>query len=321
MEDDTAAIRHSPSCRSLTGIFCSRSLPLGQFAKGGKPQDMPEVNNFAELEVLLDKCQSALSYRFHDIELLAMCLTHASSARTRLHSNERLEFLGDAILGLVVCEALYHRFPEAAEGELTRIKSIVVSRVTCATMASRVRLEEFVLVGKGLDHGGHIPPSILAGTFEGLIAGIYLDGGLEAARTFLMPLVNPEIESSAATLHMQNFKSLLQHIAQKKLGVTPMYRVIDERGPDHSKVFHISAVIAGRVFPAAWGANKKEAEQTAAQHALEELLGEDTAEGQPVSIAADAPEIAQSSETDAASVHDATITAEPEPFGFGVDNS
>lgn len=128
-------------------------------------------------------------------------------------------------------------------------------------------LEEFVLVGKGLDHDGHIPSSILAGTFEGLIAGIYLDGGLEAARTFLMPLLDPEIESSAATLHMQNFKSLLQHIAQKKLGSTPNYRVLDERGPDHSKVFHISAVVAGRVFPAAWGSNKKEAEQTAAARA------------------------------------------------------
>ena len=282
---------------------------------------MPEVTNFTELEVLLDKCQAALGYQFRDIELLAMCLTHASSARTRLHSNERLEFLGDAILGTVVCEALYHRFPEAAEGEMTRIKSIVVSRVTCATMASRVRLEEFVLVGKGLDHGGHIPPSILAGTFEGLIAGIYLDGGLEAARSFLTPLIDPEIESSAATLHMQNFKSLLQHIAQKKLGSTPNYRVLDERGPDHSKVFHISAVVAGRVFPAAWGANKKEAEQTAAQHALEELLGEDTVAGQPGASIADPLPVEQEIESDAGSVPVVANTAEPEPFGFGVENS
>lgn len=281
---------------------------------------MPEVNNFAELEVLLDKCQAALSYRFRDIELLAMCLTHASSARTRLHSNERLEFLGDAILGMVVCEELYHRFPEAAEGELTRIKSIVVSRATCATMASRVRLEEFVLVGKGLDHGGHIPLSILAGTFEGLIAGIYLDGGLEAARSFLTPLVTPEIESSAATLHMQNFKSLLQHIAQKKLGATPIYRLLDERGPDHSKVFHISAVVAGRIFPAAWGSNKKEAEQTAAQHALEELLAEDTTESPPASTSVD-PENMKSSEIDSGTIHEDAIIAEPEPFGLGVENS
>lgn len=282
---------------------------------------MPEVTNFTELEVLLAKCQTALGYQFHDIELLAMCLTHASSARTRLHSNERLEFLGDAILGTVVCEALYHRFPEAAEGEMTRIKSIVVSRVTCATMASRVRLEEFVLVGKGLDHGGHIPPSILAGTFEGLIAGIYLDGGLEAARSFLTPLIDPEIESSAATLHMQNFKSLLQHIAQKKLGSTPSYRVLDERGPDHSKVFHISAVVAGRVFPAAWGANKKEAEQTAAQHALEELLGEDNVADPPAASNAEPVSVEPEVEADAGSVQVAANTAEPELFGFGVENS
>ncbi len=279
---------------------------------------MPEVNNFAELEVLLDQCQTALNYRFQDIELLAMCLTHASSARTRLHSNERLEFLGDSILGVVVCEALYHRFPESAEGELTRIKSIVVSRVTCASMAARVRLEEFVLVGKGLDHGGHIPPSILAGTFEGLIAGIYLDGGLEAARKFLTPLIEPEIESSAATLHEQNFKSLLQHIAQKKLGATPMYRLLDERGPDHSKVFHISAVVAGRVFPAAWGANKKEAEQTAAQHALEELLAEDASTDKNTSQ----PELHDPADTDDTAEQTADVPAiPPEPFGLGVEES
>ena len=282
---------------------------------------MPEVNSFAELEVLLDKCQTALGYRFHDIELLAMCLTHASSARTRLHSNERLEFLGDSILGTFVCEALYHRFPKSSEGELTRIKSIVVSRVTCATMAARVRLAEFVLVGKGLDHGGHVPSSILAGTFEGLIAGIYLDGGLEAARAFLTPLTDPEIESAAGTMHEQNFKSMLQHIGQKRLGATPQYRVLDERGPDHSKVFHISAVVAGRVFPAAWGSNKKEAEQTAAQHALEELLGEDAAEVQDAASAINPESAAVEEPVVEVPVVEEPIAIEPEPFGLGVENT
>lgn len=284
---------------------------------------MPEVNNFAELEVLLDQCQTAMNYRFQDIELLAMCLTHASSARTRLHSNERLEFLGDAILGTVVCEALYHRFPEAAEGEMTRIKSIVVSRATCATMAARARLEEFVLVGKGLNHGGHVPSSIVAGTFEGLIAGIYLDGGLEAAREFLTPLITPEIESSAATLHEQNFKSLLQHIAQKRLGATPQYRLVDEHGPDHSKVFHISAVVAGRVFPAAWGSNKKEAEQTAAQNALEELLSEDANDNRNSASRknqeAAVIEVSVEPVADPVTIEAAVI--EPEPFGLGLENS
>jgi ribonuclease-3 len=278
---------------------------------------MPEVNNVAELEVLLDKCQTVLGYRFRNIELLAMCLTHASTARTRLHSNERLEFLGDAILGAIVCEVLYHRFPEASEGELTRVKSIVVSRATCATMAARMQLEQFVLVGKGLDQSGRIPPSILAGTFEGLIAGIYLDGGVDAVRAFLNPLLAPEIENAAACLHEQNFKSLLQHIAQKKLGVTPVYRLLEERGPDHSKVFHISAVVGDRVFPAAWGANKKEAEQTAAQHALEALLAENEP---PAAVEPLTPSSFKASEPDTVRREQERQPAETEPFGFGVES-
>jgi ribonuclease-3 len=284
---------------------------------------MPEVNNVAELEVLLDKCQTALGYRFRDIELLAMCLTHASTARTRLHSNERLEFLGDAILGAIVCEALYHRFPEASEGELTRVKSIVVSRATCATMAARVQLEQFVLVGKGLDQTGRIPPSILAGTFEGLVAGIYLDGGVDAVRTFLKPLLAPEIESAAARLHEQNFKSLLQHIAQKKLGVTPIYRLLEERGPDHSKVFHISAVVGGQVFPAAWGANKKEAEQTAALHALEALLAEDDLPLLAEPFAASSPDVPgpDADRREADGREQARNPTETEPFGLGIESN
>ena len=232
---------------------------------------MPEITDISVLEALLDECQTALRYRFRDRELLVICLTHASTARTRLHSNERLEFLGDAILGTVVCEALFQRFPEADEGELTRIKSIVVSRTTCATMADQVQLERFVFVGKGLGGNDRIPSSILAGAFEGLVAGIYLDGGLDAIRAFLAPLVMPQIESASASLHAQNYKSLLQHIAQKTMGATPIYRLLDECGPDHSKCFHVSAVIAGRAFPAGWGPSKKEAEQFAAQYALQEL--------------------------------------------------
>jgi len=239
---------------------------------------MPELTDIAALEALLDECQATLNYRFRDRELLVVSLTHSSTARTRLHSNERMEFFGDAILGTVVCEALFQRFPEADEGELTRIKSIVVSRATCAVMADRIQLERYVLVGKGLGGSGRIPSSIVAGAFESLIAGIYLDGGLDAIRKFLIPLVSPEIENAAATLHAQNYKSLLQHVAQKSLGATPQYRVLDERGPDHSKCFHVSAVVAGRSFPSAWGQNKKEAEQLAAQYALHELASSESAE-------------------------------------------
>lgn len=232
---------------------------------------MPEITDIRALEALLEECQETLGYRFRDRELLVVCLTHASTAPTRLHSNERLEFLGDSVLGTIVCDALFRQFPEADEGELTRIKSIVVSRATCAAMAERVDLERFVLVGKGLGGTGRIPSSILAGAFEGLIAAIYLDGGLVNVRRFLLPLVEPEIGRASASLHAQNYKSLLQHVAQKMLGATPTYRLLDSRGPDHSKCFQISAVIGGRVFPASWGASKKEAEQLAAHNALLEL--------------------------------------------------
>lgn len=249
---------------SLTPPATEIRLDEGRFG-------MPEITDVYALEALLEECQTTFGYRFRDRELLVICLTHASTARTRLHSNERMEFLGDSVLGTVVCEALFEKFPESDEGELTRIKSIVVSRTTCATMAERVQLERFVLVGKGLGGSSGIPSSILAGALEGLIAAIYLDGGWEPIRAFLLPLVLPEIDSAAASLHSQNFKSLLQHVAQKMMGATPNYRLLDERGPDHSKCFHISAVIGGRAFPAAWGANKKEAEQLAAHNALLEL--------------------------------------------------
>ncbi len=234
---------------------------------------MPEIQDAQVLEQLLEECQVVLRYHFRDRQMLVHCLTHASAARSRLWSNERLEFLGDSVLGTVVCEALYLRYPDADEGEMTRVKSIVVSRVTCAAMALRIELDRFVLTGKGIGGiSGRIPMSILAGTFESLIASIYFDGGLDAARSFLIPLVMPEIEQASASLHAQNYKSLLQHIGQKTYGATPIYQLLDESGPDHSKRFHVGAVIAGREFPSAWGANKKDAEQAAAQNAIQELL-------------------------------------------------
>src|SRR5438132_1523876 len=127
---------------------------------------------------MLELCEAALEYRFENRDLLRNCLTHASGANHRLASNERLEFLGDAILGAVVCEMLYHRFPEETEGELTRIKSIVVSRSTCAKISEALALPTFLLLGKGLSVNETVPMSVAAAVFESLIAGVYLDGGL-----------------------------------------------------------------------------------------------------------------------------------------------
>jgi ribonuclease-3 len=229
----------------------------------------------ASVEEKLSHCEAALQYEFRDRELLQRCLTHASVAKTRLASNERLEFLGDSILGTIVCEALYHRFPEYPEGELTRIKSALVSRIHCAKISRQLGLDRFLLLGKGLSGYQKIPGSIMAAVFESLVAGVYLDGGLEAARRFVERLMGPEIERAAGSNHARNYKSLLQQLAQKTFGETPLYYLMDEKGPDHSKCFKVAATIGARTYPAAWGASKKEAEQRAAENAIFEIEGKE----------------------------------------------
>ena len=235
---------------------------------------MPDAFDVADIERRLRDCEAALQYRFGDRELLKRCLTHASVAKTRLASNERLEFLGDAVLGVIVCEMLFHRFPEEPEGELTRIKSALVSGNTCAKISGELGLERFLLLGKGLRTRSSVPSSIVAAVFESLIAGVYLDGGFEEARRFVKRLMSAELDRITDLDHLENFKSVLQQLAQKSFNETPVYQLLDEKGPDHSKCFKISAVIGSDVFPAAWGPNKKEAEQRAASNALSKLEGE-----------------------------------------------
>ncbi len=219
----------------------------------------------------MEECCKVLSYQFKDKKLLTRCLTHTSAASTRLESNERLEFLGDAILGSVVCEMLYHQYPDAPEGELTRIKSNLVSRAYCTEISLALGLNRFLLIGKGVSDRGQIPRSILAGVIEAIVAGIYLDGGNEEAEAFIKRIMNENVEDSDKVAFVKNYKSLFQQYCQKIYGETPIYQVIDEKGPDHSKCFQIVATIEQKVFPPAWGGNKKEAEQKAAELALESL--------------------------------------------------
>lgn len=225
------------------------------------------------LDEKLTFCEQVLGYRFNDRELLELCLTHSSVATNRLASNERLEFLGDSILGAVVCEMLFHRFPEEPEGEMTRLKSALVSRRTCAHISQRLDLGAALLLGKGLLSKDKIPPSILAAVFEALVAGVYLDGGLESVRAMIERVISPELEDIVERDRMRNFKSALQQFAQKDSNQTPVYRLLDEKGPDHSKCFKVCAVIGPKLFPAAWGMNKKQAEQRAASNALAQLEG------------------------------------------------
>lgn len=223
---------------------------------------------------LLERCQETVQYEFVNPNLLIAALTHASSADSRVGSNERLEFLGDSVLGLVICEQLFSRYPTLLEGELTKIKSVVVSRATCARAAQSLGMQEYLILGKGMASQDAIPRSVLADVFESLIAAIYLDGGAEASRDFILRNLEPEMELAASGQETGNFKSQLQQYAQKEWGATPTYDLIDERGPDHAKHFRVAALVKGKTYPPAWGRNKKEAEQRAALNALCQLLDE-----------------------------------------------
>ncbi|MFQ5412529.1 MAG: ribonuclease III [Phycisphaerae bacterium] len=219
----------------------------------------------------LESCQRAIGYQFKDPALLASALTHASIASNRLDSNERLEFLGDAVLGMIVCQYLYDHFPEDLEGGLTKIKSTVVSGKTCAEISDSLGLADCLFLGNGISSRAKLPTSVLAAVFESLIAALMIDAGLEITRAFILKHVIPFIDQAAASEHQQNFKSQLQQHAQKELASTPAYELLDEKGPDHSKCFEVAVRINGRRFSSAWGPSKKEAEQKAAFSALVEL--------------------------------------------------
>jgi len=224
-----------------------------------------------DLPALLAEAERRIGVEFDDKTLLRAALTHASGAEHRLASNERLEFLGDSILGAVVCDLLFHLYPDYLEGDLTRIKSIVVSRQTCARISEALGLEECLILGKGLTTHPNVPSSLLSDVFEALIAAVYLDKGSEAAREFIVRHVGPEIGLAVDGELGGNYKSLLQQWAQREHGTTPTYQLLDEKGPDHSKCFKIAARVGANRYQAAWGRNKKEAEQRAARNALSEL--------------------------------------------------
>jgi ribonuclease-3 len=235
------------------------------------PSDNP---NGDRERAILEACQAAIGYRFQKPELLRAALTHTSGANTRAASNERLEFLGDSVLGLITCEQLFERFPEYQEGDLTKVKSVVVSRKTCARFSQELGLGGFLFLGRGVHTYGEMPSNMLADVFEALVAGIFIDGGWDAAKTFVLRFIRPEIERVAREAISANAKSQLQTVTQREFGDTPRYFLLDEQGPDHDKCFKVAAQVSGERFPAAWGRTKKEAELKAAMNALAFLSGE-----------------------------------------------
>jgi ribonuclease-3 len=220
---------------------------------------------------LRERAEKILGYQFKNPDLLKESLTHASIADNRLDSNERMEFLGDAVLDLIICEFLYLKFPHYQEGDLTKIKSAVVSRRTCAEVSNETGLTDLLIIGKGISSRHSMPSSLAAAVYESIVAAIYLDGGFETIKEYVLRTMGPKADAIASNTHQQNFKAVLQQHAQKVLAATPMYELLDEKGPDHSKCFEVCVTIDGRRFTSAWGPNKKMAEQKAALLALEEL--------------------------------------------------
>ena len=223
---------------------------------------------------MIKDLEAAIGYRFKNISLLQNALTHSSYANERWHnsllSNERLEFLGDAILGMTVAKYLYQTFPDHPEGELTRMRADMVCEQTLAKVAARIDLGKHLLLGNGEEQGGgRKRNSILADAVESVIAASYLDGGLEAAQQFIEKFILVEVP--VTRLHNADYKTALQELVQQKKNQVLTYTLIGESGPDHDKKFEVEVKLNGKVVGTGSGSSKKRAEQDAARSALEKL--------------------------------------------------
>lgn len=223
---------------------------------------------------MIKDLEDAIGYRFRNITLLQNALTHSSYANERWHnsllSNERLEFLGDAILGMTVARYLYQTFPDRPEGELTRMRADMVCEQTLAKVAAKIELGRHLLLGNGEEQGGgRNRNSILADAVESVIAACYLDGGLEAAQCFIEQFILVEVP--VKQLHNADYKTALQELVQQKKNQVLTYTLVGESGPDHDKKFDVEVKLNGRVIGTGSGSSKKRAEQDAARVALETL--------------------------------------------------
>ena len=225
---------------------------------------------------MIKDLEAALDYRFHNITLLHNALTHSSYANERWHdslmSNERLEFLGDSILGMLVAEHLYRNFPNRPEGELTRMRADMVCEQSLAAIAERLELGKHLLLGHGEEAGGRTRPSILADAVESIIAAAFLDGGMEAALGIIQRFVLTDVPVSR--LRNADYKTALQELVQQKKNQILAYTLTGQSGPDHAKSFTVEVSLNGAVVGTGTGSSKKRAEQDAARAAIEKLFPE-----------------------------------------------
>lgn len=224
----------------------------------------------------MEKLEEKLGYTFRDRGLLENALTHSSYANENKSrgetSNERLEFLGDSVLGFVVADALYRREAELPEGRMTRVRAQLVCEDSLRRVAAELGLGDYIRLGRGEEHtGGRKRTSILADAVEALIAAMYLDGGLEVARAFIERHILSALDTGD-WLVFGDGKTELQELVQRKSGQTLSYELVSESGPDHDKTFCMRVLLNGVELAAGEGRTKKEAEQAAARSALKELL-------------------------------------------------
>lgn len=224
----------------------------------------------------LDEFMKNLEYRFKNDELLKTALTHSSYANENkssgIQNNERLEFLGDSVLNLIITNYIYTNYPDMPEGEMTKIRASVVCESTLKDISVLLKIGEVILLGKGENtSGGRNRPSILSDAFEAILGAIYLDGGFEIAKSFVLKFLADPVNESVKGIGVIDYKTRLQELLQKNGDVSIHYEVIDEVGPDHNKEFHVQVKRGDKLLGKGIGRSKKEAEQNSAKHALESL--------------------------------------------------
>lgn len=215
--------------------------------------------------------EETLGIHFKNPDLLKLALTHRSyiyeSAGEGLSSNERLEFLGDAILAFISADYLYRAFPDLSEGELSDLRASLVRGVTLATLASEIELGNFLLMGKGEQSSG-VSQRVLASAFEAVLGAMFLDQGIEVVQRFLMPRIEPLAHNIVSKNLFKDQKSLFQEQAQAHVGITPSYRLVSQEGPSHNREFTVEVLLGDQVAGMGQGRNKQAAEQEAARSAL-----------------------------------------------------
>jgi ribonuclease-3 len=246
--------------RALHALGLTRGKPFDRFTSGERASAISSVTGLPVVR----------------LELYERALRHSSLARLpgnrHLESNERLEFLGDAVLGLAVAEHLFHKFPDRDEGFLTRVRSKLVNKKALAHYAEKLGLQPLLAMSSDMERaGGRLNPSLLANAFEALLGAIYLDHGYSAARGFVLETLARSVDVEKKASQRENYKSLLLEYAQARGWPQPQYRVVDEAGPGHERVFEVEVLIGARVYGEGKGKSKKSAEQRAARAALRDL--------------------------------------------------